>query len=378
MIGMKLCWLLLEGILLVLFAWFGSSAALALGIALVLVPLLSLPVNRRVRKKLNISMDGAGNLRKNEAGQICITLHNPTAFPVLRVKCRVLAQNQLNGETQSYTMQTALPIKGAAVLKVRLGSRYCGRVKVSVPVIRLYDCFGLIGIRCKTEERRYAVIQPDTFETAICLQSNAGSIADSDAYAQDRPGEDLTETYQIREYVPGDSPRQVHWKLSSKFDRLIVRDPALPIIRNVLVFWERTGQSGDRELIDTQAEILLSVCRNLLDQAIPFTVGWNDTDRNLCVLHEIGDWDTFVGVIPRLLRAAGVKEGISGADLLVRTRPDALCAHMLYLAEDVQSEVLQMQQFGQVAILSCGQTGGCDGIVFDAANYTRQLSEINL
>ena len=73
------------------------------------------------------------------------------------------------------------------------------------------------------------------------LIPNPDSQEDSDSYSQERPGADLTETFQIREYVPGDSMRQIHWKLSGKFDRLIVRDPALPITRNVLVFWERTG-----------------------------------------------------------------------------------------------------------------------------------------
>ena len=378
MVVSKLCWLLLEMILLVLFAWFGSSAALGLGIALVLIPLFSVVVNLSVRKKLDISMDGAVNQRKKETGEVCITLHNPTVFPVMRVRCKMVARNLLNGEIQVFTADTALPMKGNTPLKIQVGSSYCGRIKICTPSIRLYDCFGLIGIICKSDVRIHTTVQPDTFETNVTLHPNAHSYGESDVYAQDRPGDDLTETYQIREYVPGDSPRQVHWKLSSKFDRLIVRDPALPITRNVLVFWERTGQSEDRELTDAQAEIIVSLCQNLLEQAIPFTIGWNDTDRNLCVLYEIGDLETFVSVIPRLMSAAGKKDGISGADLLVRTRPDALCGHMLYLAQTVQSEVMQMQQFGSVTVLTCGNLVACDGITFDATNYSRQLSKIDV
>ncbi|MFR7744089.1 MAG: DUF58 domain-containing protein [Acutalibacteraceae bacterium] len=49
--------------------------------------------------------------------------------------------------------------------------------------------------------------------------------------------------FQIRDYVPGDSQRQIHWKLSHKYDKLIVKDPSLPITRSAAVFWERTEET---------------------------------------------------------------------------------------------------------------------------------------
>lgn len=242
----------------------------------------------------------------------------------------------------------------------------------------MYDAFGLIGIRCKCNEAAYMTVQPDTFEQAVILRENFNSIEESDIYSQERPGSDLTETYQIREYVPGDSPRQIHWKLSNKFDKLIVRDPALPITRNVLIFWERTGESGSPELIDAQAESVVSLCRSLLEQSIQFSIGWNDTDRNLCIIYEIHDMDELVGIIPRLMRATGIKEGISGAELLVQTRGDVLCAHMVYIAEEPQSEVMEMQRFGQVSMLLCGKTPLPGAVMFDGQHYQEQLMQMEL
>ena len=84
-------------------------------------------------------------------------------------------------------------------------------------------------------------VQPDTFPQSVTVSANLNSPEDSEVYSQEKPGQDLSETFQIREYRPGDSIRQMHWKLTQKLDRPIVRDPSLPITRSVLLLWERTA-----------------------------------------------------------------------------------------------------------------------------------------
>ena len=378
MILMKLSWLVLEGLMLWFFLYYGNGPALALAILLVLIPLVSLPANLYLKKKLTITVEAAVSQRKGDDGSIVLMIQNPTVFPALRISCEVAVQNQLNREKHSQKIMTYALGKKKQKSTLRVGSEYCGRIRIAVPKVILYDCFGLIGIRYSCEEVAHLTVQPDTFETAVTLVPNPSSTDDSELYSQDRPGMDLTETYQIREYVPGDSIRQIHWKLSNKFDKLIVRDPGLPITRNVLVFWERTGESGDPDLIDAQAEVMISLCRSLMDSGIQFTVGWNDTDRNYCITHEIRDMDELVGVIPRLLRAAGAKDTVSGAALLLQTRPEALCSHMVYIAEQPQSEVLEMQRYGHVTMLVCGGDAPAGAILFNEEDYAQQLMQIEI
>lgn len=378
MIAMKLGWLALEGLFLVFFARFGSSAALALAVVLILIPLCSLPLNLYIRKNLTVKIDAAANIRKGESGRFSIVLDNPTAVPALRVRCSVRVENQLNREKRDIPVVTWMPPKRQKKTELCTGSDYCGRLRITSEQVVLYDCFGLIGVTCGTRAVAHMTVQPETFEANVSLIPTPDCMDESEMYAQERPGSDLTETYQIREYVPGDSPRQIHWKLSNKFDKLIVRDPALPITRNVLVFWERTGESGDPEIIDAQAEAVVSLCRCLLDQSVQFTIGWNDTDRNLSILHEIREMDDLVGIVPRLMRAAGAKEGISGAGLLLQTSGSALSAHMVYIAEEPQSEVTELQRFGHVTMLLCGRKWLNGAMMFDPKHYREQLSQIEL
>lgn len=378
MISMKLGWIVLEGMLLGCFLYFGSSAALAIAVGMILVPLFCIPIHLYVRKKTSISLTAQPNLKKGDSGVFTVKLTNGTMFPVLLLQYRIRIENQLNCEHQILNVYTWLPPKKEQVITLNAGSGYCGRMKLSVEKVFMCDCFGIIRIPCKTNAFGYMTVQPDTFELRIHMLSNIMSTDDSEVYSQERAGYDMTETYQIREYIPGDSPRQVHWKLSNKFGRLIVREPALPIVQNVLVFWERTGETNDLRCIDAQAEILVSLCKALADHSIQFTIGWNDTDHNVCILHEIQDMDELVGIIPRLLRATGKKEGISGAELLIQTSSHALCGHMVYVAMHPQEGAEELQQYGHVTMLLGDETSFADARNFDAMHYKEQLSQIEL
>ena len=378
MIAMKIGWILFELILLGLFLYFGSSVAFLVMIMLIIIPLASLVFNIYISKSLRTELNTSINLQKGSAGTCSITFKNSTMVPVLRLHCMVEARNQLNGENMRIPVMTWVAPNKKQEEQVSLASDYCGRIRLSLESVKIYDCFGLFGVSCPNKTVGYVTVQPETFEMNISLIPGISSEQDSDTYSQMKPGYDLSETFQIREYVPGDSPKQIHWKLSGKFDKLIVRDPGLPITRNVLIFWERTGESGRKELIDAQAEAIVTLCRNLLDQSIQFTVGWNDTDRNICILHEIQDMDQLVGIIPRLMRASGAKEGISGAELLMQIGTGALCGHMVYLAEAPQREWDNMKKYGHVTALLCGKTPVDGAYMFDDKNYIDQLAYIEL
>jgi len=378
MIAMKLGWLAVEVLLWWCFAYLGSGVSMALALMLLLVPVLTVPVSVFLKRHLNIHIDSSASQRKGDEGSVNVRLYNPTFFPAMRVCCDVIVQNQLNRESQKQRITTWIMPKSSQNTPLRVGSEYCGRMRIWVSKITLYDCFGIFGVSFNCDGVAHMTVQPDTFEPVIKMASHISSSDDSESYSQECPGSDTTETFQIREYVIGDSPRQVHWKLTNKFDRLIVRDPGLPISKDVMVFWERTGEGDNPALIDAQAEVVISLCRSLIDNGIQFVMGWNDTDRNLCITHRIRDLDEFVAIIPRLLRATGSRNGVSGAALLMQTKPEALCAHMVYIAEQPQGEVTEMQRYGHVTMLLCGDTALDGAICFNETDYIHQLNEIEI
>lgn len=376
MIARKLAWLAVLASALWMFAAFGSGAALALAAALLLIPVISVPVHLAIRSRLRLELLAEGSLQKDKAGTLTVRLTNASMLPAA-VRCRLTVRNLLNGTSQRLNIELSTP-KGTRETTAELGSSYCGRLRISVEKLKLYDCFGLIGIPVSCDAKCHVTVQPQGFACDVMLNDRTGGAADSDLYSQVRPGWDLTEVYQLRDYVPGDSPRQIHWKLSGKFDRLIVRDPGLPVIRDVLLFWERSGEPGTPGAIDAQAEVLFSIAAALLEQSVRFRLGWNDIAENRCVLLEIADLDDLIGALPRLLSAAGSPDGDSGAGLLLQSRPEALCSHMVYLAHTPAPEVLDWNAYGHVTVLTASDAAPDGAVRFDEMDYPAQLGMLEL
>ena len=228
----KIIWLLLTAGLLVLSIQTASAIALGLAACLILLPLLLLPINLRAAKKLKLTAKLPVNLRKGESGTAELTVQNPTIFPICRLSCRVRLENQLNGETQIVETSCGVWPRGEQTMRLALQSPWCGRIRITVESAKLYDCFGLVGIRANFDAHGACVVQPDTFLQTLVLSPAAAHIDDTEDYSNERPGYGLSEMFQIRDYVPGDSQRQIHWKLSHKYGKLIVKDPSLPITRS--------------------------------------------------------------------------------------------------------------------------------------------------
>ena len=95
--------------------------------------------------------------------------------------------------------------------------------------------------------------------------------------------------------------------------------------------------------------------------------------ENRCILHEIRELDDLIAVLPRLLSARGSGECDAGAALLMQTRPESLCSHMVYVSHTPAPEVLEWQGYGHLTVLAASD--GCvDAIRFDETNYPAQLA----
>ena len=257
----------------------------------------------------------------------------------------------------------------------RISSAHCGRIQLTAERCRLYDPFGIIGIRLGEPAVAAMTVQPKGFVQSVYVSPDANCPDDSENYAPDRTGYDLAEVYALREYAPGDSLRQMHWKLSSKLDKLVVREPSLPVRRSVLVFWERT-QTAAPEQSDAQADVVVTACRSLLESGVQFTVCWNDAQEQQCVSQPVRSVDELTGLLPRLL-SAGTAQGESGAALFCRSSGEAVLSHILYITGRVPEDAAELGRFGRLTILSCGADAP-EAITFDAEHYAEQLSELEI
>ena len=257
--------------------------------------------------------------------------------------------------------------KKSQTVRAAFGSPFCGRIRLSVDAVRLYDCFGLVGVRARTDAHAASVVQPDSFPQSLLLTPSSARVEEAEDYSTERPGSDLSEIFQIRDYVPGDSPRQVHWKLSQKYCKLIVKDASLPITRSAALFWERTEEAPISARTDAEAEIVVSLCRSLLAQSVQFTLCWNENGQ--LVRHLVRDLDELIALLPRLLTAKP-ESGLSGAQLLLQTVPAGAYSHLIYVSGELAAPA-ELSSLGHLTALVCGTD-------YTETNYPDQLSELTI
>lgn len=95
---------------------------------------------------------------------------------------------------------------------------------------------------------------------------------------QNRKGNDLSEIFDIREYVPGDDIRSIHWKLSSKTDTLILKEASDPSHYNVVILPDfgrkQLGETVSAREVNAAVGIGVAVGQQFIMKGVPFCIAF--------------------------------------------------------------------------------------------------------
>ena len=240
---------------------------LALCVALPLISLaLSLPGMLKCR--LELFAEPAA-LDRGEAGGWSLAGSTPAGLPLARLSLRLRRENLLPGQGKT----SRLVLTGVARRlpeTLAAATEHCGLLELQADKVRVCDYLGLFTLWLKPPEPVRIVCRPiPTQCQPVEAPSGKGVRPSSKNAARRGPGED----YELREYRPGDPLRSVHWKLSSKWDELIVRERADAVAPLPLFTLDRFGTPED---LDRLLDKLTGMSRAMLDLQRPHAVLWLD------------------------------------------------------------------------------------------------------
>lgn len=143
-----------------------------------------------------------------------------------------------------------------------LPAEHCAALRCRIRGVRVYDYLGLWFLPGSVGNDFTVHIFPRPLQLH--------SLPELDRYLSQawRPkaGGGFSENHELRLYRPGDQLNQIHWKLSAKTGKYIIREAMEPLRRRVIVgiVMEPTGAALDRKL-----GRLWWLCCHLLDQGLP-------------------------------------------------------------------------------------------------------------
>ena len=138
----------------------------------------------------------------------------------------------------------------------------CGEVCISCRRAEVRDLLKLFRRRIEAFPEIRTVLFPHETKLELILSRMTVGASKTDDLMQNRKGNDPSEVFDIREYVPGDDVRAIHWKLSGKTGTLILREASDPSHYDAVPLsdLERNGA----------AALCVSVAEELLRQGMAF------------------------------------------------------------------------------------------------------------
>lgn len=164
--------------------------------------------------------------------------------------CRINVKHGITGRQKRLRPGTPLPTDRSGVL-------FCSLTRV-----RVYDYLGLFALPLIGPKKFRVVVEPKPLSIPNREEADADSV-----FSWKPKNGGFSENHELRLYVPGDSLRQVHWKLSAKTGKLIIREPMVPDTGKVLVTVVLKGTPDELERLLGRT---LWLGRRLIEQQIPF------------------------------------------------------------------------------------------------------------
>ncbi|MDD3403884.1 MAG: DUF58 domain-containing protein [Hespellia sp.] len=155
-------------------------------------------------------------------------------------------------------------------------SRDCGRIEMQFSKVAAYDIMGLFSRKIPLIQTYDFTIYPEVINMGVRLGNLPTAKNLGDHYDQNRKGQDVTEVFGIRDYQDGDSPRSIHWKLSSKWDQLVVREFSHPSNYDTLVLYDPTFPEKKvkyHEVVNSVLGVTASISKSLMSQNLAHHVG---------------------------------------------------------------------------------------------------------
>jgi len=201
---------------------------------------------------------------------------------IFGVYCMLVCENTLTGEKEMLEFHD---IKNTTPFTLQ--TSHCGVLRIRAENFLILDPLGLFSRKLSCMAEGHVIVPPTGFDVSILLTDTAQSL-DSDEYSTSKAGMDVSETYAIREYHPGDPIRSIHWKLTEKLDKVMVREFGLPIGNAVLLVLDI---AGDAEIspagLDATMELFFSASLALLGEGVHTTMGWQSAESGGFVKHEL-------------------------------------------------------------------------------------------
>ena len=332
-------------------AWVYAILLLLSGLALAGFLILSIFCG----KNLSIELKLPKAAEQNGIWKGRLTLTNHSVLPVFLGKGTLLWENEFTGEKGEMPIAFSLGGKGKQVIEIQGRSQWCGCIRFALNSWKSFDFFGICSRKRKTELCSCTVVMPEKQKQDFSFLTKEGFDMESFRYSGSRPGDDPGETFDIREYREGDSIRQIHWKLTGKMDRLMIREKSFPVDDTVLILAEAFLPEKDPGTAQTLAEVFAAVLSSFMEQGISCQAGVYDGSTGRFYIEKLRSQEDYENILYLFLRHGGEGDDPRMISEYLQNPGQQRFANYIYITGIPEEEELRrLRTRGEVTVVGCG------------------------
>ena len=261
------------------FAWItGERLAYLTAAVLTGMPLVSYVLTFLVLRSVKVQQNIPSTIVKAQDGFVRVHLHNRSPLPINHLECTFVASPYAIEPLKDH--QIIVPALKPVVVALPFHAYYRGEYDIGLKSVIATDFMGIFRLRKKFRRPAKILVLPRIVEfsnmpLALSLVAEASSRFDI-------RDEDYSVISDVRPYVPTDSIKRVHWKLTAKRNEWMVKMFQSNALNHVTIILDNlrmpVPEAEIYPLEDSMVENALGLARFCLNRGMP--VDFMVTDGN--------------------------------------------------------------------------------------------------
>lgn len=296
--------ILLTAILIYIFT--NTYYTLTLLLLVIAVPSLSLIFMLFSYRQARIEIEVAPTMEKGDVNFNLVLINNGI-LPIARLKTVAMIDNQLMDMSVVKKILSPMPGKSQNEIKMQVENAKVGNLTIRFEDTSIQDVFSLFSVKIPSPETKNTIVYPSLKDIEIHMDRPVKTWGETGRYSPDEKGSDVSEIFSLREYEPGDEIRKIHWKMSGKVDKTIIRDFSLPLNYSVFLLIE-LNKTNEKNM-DAIVELYLSLSKGLLAEGINHNLAWYDEVSERLRVFELDDFADLEVAIAEFLMSFSYDNG---------------------------------------------------------------------
>ena len=254
-------WVFLIISALILYLFSNGSVTLALLAALIAALPASYALLRLTAGHIDVSLS-EGEVTDN-CRSFILSLKNKGILPVASVEAEAVCVNLRTGEAESFVINKGLGPRKTKEVALEVVPSHAGRYDLTVGTAVIRDPLGLWSRKVSFDGHKGITVMPALFDMNM-VQAGISAMPESDMESARTRGAVSGDMIEIREYVPGDPVRNIHWKLSEKTGKALVKVLGNPVSDQYLIILDNPSDiARDPVALDAVASVYASLINTL-------------------------------------------------------------------------------------------------------------------